>query len=727
MKAHRISVAALVFVIAAMSAAYAQETAEELYQAGLYQEEVQGNLESAIDLYRRIVEDFPDNRPVAAQALMHIGLCHEKLGSREAQRAYERLVRDYGDQTEVAARARARLADLQGLARAEAPAGAAAASGIVVRELWAGRGGPEVDASGGPSPDGRYLAYIDWTMTAANIAVRDLVTGESRRLTDHPGYFDGFPLRARYSPDGESIVYTWWPADSAVESRLVSIDGSSSRTLCSDPDHMFWPVAWASDGQQIAVSKVNFRGVGPSEIAWASVDDCSLSVFKTFKPESFEGIEPAPDWYPMWRAALSPDDRHFAFERPVPRDDSRYDLSLVATDGSAEVSLVEHPADDRIVGWLPGTSYLLFGSDRAGEWDLYAIEVVDGRVVGSPRIVRRSVGQAAPMGFTVDGSLYYSIQRLRSTASIAPFDAESGRVRTDAAQPLLGSNSEPDWSPNGKYLTYWRMADLPSGPSDWNQVLVVRDLETGEERDLATHLEVEMPRWSRDGRSVVVIGIERARSDSHAAAVYRIDVESGEVETLLEFAPEPQWWIHTGAVETAEGDGVLYVREGRLVLHDLVSNEETELFRHPGVTSRLLSVSPDGQSLLFAVADSTDEYVRRGTPPRLTNVTGKFMIVDLPGGELRELLEFDVGGAVQNLEWGPDGAYAYFTEELENMTILRRVPVEGGDVEQVWVSQQSLHDFTVGPQGQRVAYTARENIVGIYVMENLVAALSNEE
>jgi tetratricopeptide (TPR) repeat protein len=167
MNSRLVITAALVLVLVGVASGYAQQTAEELYQAALYQEEVQGNLESAIDIYGQILEDFPDNRAVAAKALMHIGLCHEKLGSREAQSAYERLVRDYGDQTEVADRARARLADLQGLARAEAPAQPAAASGIVVRELWAGETGFEADASGGPSPDGRYLAYIDWKETAA--------------------------------------------------------------------------------------------------------------------------------------------------------------------------------------------------------------------------------------------------------------------------------------------------------------------------------------------------------------------------------------------------------------------------------------------------------------------------------------------------------------------------------------------------------------------------------
>lgn len=73
MKAHSISVATLALCMTAAAMAYAQQTAEELYQTGLYQEEVQGNLDSAVDAYRQILEDFPNNRKVGAKALLHIG------------------------------------------------------------------------------------------------------------------------------------------------------------------------------------------------------------------------------------------------------------------------------------------------------------------------------------------------------------------------------------------------------------------------------------------------------------------------------------------------------------------------------------------------------------------------------------------------------------------------------------------------------------------------------
>jgi hypothetical protein len=58
MKAYRIGATIVALGVLAVSAANAQQTADELYQAGLYQEEVQGNLESAIEIYRRILDDL---------------------------------------------------------------------------------------------------------------------------------------------------------------------------------------------------------------------------------------------------------------------------------------------------------------------------------------------------------------------------------------------------------------------------------------------------------------------------------------------------------------------------------------------------------------------------------------------------------------------------------------------------------------------------------------------
>ena len=77
-----------------------EQQAQQLLSEAIYQEEVNGELEKAIELYQKIVTEFPNNRPVAAKAYFHMGMCYEKLGLHEAQKAYRALVNNYPDQQE---------------------------------------------------------------------------------------------------------------------------------------------------------------------------------------------------------------------------------------------------------------------------------------------------------------------------------------------------------------------------------------------------------------------------------------------------------------------------------------------------------------------------------------------------------------------------------------------------------------------------------------------------
>jgi hypothetical protein len=286
----------------------AQETAEELYQAGLYQEEVQGNLSQAIGLFERIVSEFPSNRAMAANALMHIGLCHEKLGSQEAQRAYQRLIREYADQISVADRARMRLASLEGFSTTEgqpptAETAAVGTDGIVIRNLVGRDFGVNLDATGRPSLDGRYLASVDWGPTAANIGVLDLVTKEYRLVTDHPGMEEGMALSADFSPDGNTIAYTWLNADGSIEIRLAFRDGSPPRTLCADSQYTYWPAAWTPDGRRMLIGRQGRSGESPGQTGWVSVANGHFLVVDQGEP----GQPERQRWSP------SPDGAYLAF------------------------------------------------------------------------------------------------------------------------------------------------------------------------------------------------------------------------------------------------------------------------------------------------------------------------------------------------------------------------------------------------------------------------------
>ena len=66
-----------------------------------------------------------------------------------------------------------------------------------MRRVWAG---PEVNADGAPSWDGRYLSFTD--RNTGNIALRDLATGETRDLTKNADSRQ-YPARSLISPDGK--------------------------------------------------------------------------------------------------------------------------------------------------------------------------------------------------------------------------------------------------------------------------------------------------------------------------------------------------------------------------------------------------------------------------------------------------------------------------------------------------------------------------------------------
>jgi erythromycin esterase len=101
-----------VLAVALFLAAQASEVdpASRLASA-IHSEIVDGDLKRAVEQYTAILASSQVNRPIAAQALLHLAECHEKAGQREAAHAdYLRLARDFSDQAQLAARAREKLA-----------------------------------------------------------------------------------------------------------------------------------------------------------------------------------------------------------------------------------------------------------------------------------------------------------------------------------------------------------------------------------------------------------------------------------------------------------------------------------------------------------------------------------------------------------------------------------------------------------------------------------------
>src|SRR5688572_28115637 len=94
----------------ALSLALLAQSAQELYQRGLVQEQSKGNLQEAIKLYTQAAKSVGKDRGLAARALIRSAGSREKLGQlAEAADVYAEVLRTYPEQRAEATLAQDRL------------------------------------------------------------------------------------------------------------------------------------------------------------------------------------------------------------------------------------------------------------------------------------------------------------------------------------------------------------------------------------------------------------------------------------------------------------------------------------------------------------------------------------------------------------------------------------------------------------------------------------------
>jgi hypothetical protein len=103
------------FLVAAVlpTTAVLAKEASVLLQEGLYAEEVDGDLDAAIKIYEKVIQDSSAQRSHVAQALYRQGMCYlKKQREQQAKLVLEKLITEYGDQTKVVNQAKPLLQDL---------------------------------------------------------------------------------------------------------------------------------------------------------------------------------------------------------------------------------------------------------------------------------------------------------------------------------------------------------------------------------------------------------------------------------------------------------------------------------------------------------------------------------------------------------------------------------------------------------------------------------------
>ena len=701
----RLLVVTILAALLTASSAIAQkdDQAEVLMQAAHQKQLVEGQLEEAIQLYKRIVQEHGRSRAVAAKALLEMGQCYEKLGNTEARKAYERLLNDYSDQNEAAAQARKRLAAISSKVRS-------GSSEMVTRRVWTE---PGEYIGGSLSPDGRYLSCVD--MSSGDLAVRELATGKMRHLTHKSSTESSeYAFFSIISPDGKEVAYNWFGGRDGPDLRVVRWDGSAPRVVYAKKGLYPFPGDWSHDGKYILTHLLN--DAGANQIAVISAADGSARVLKTLEWSSLT-------------IRFSPDGRYIAYDAAPQQDSANRDIFLLSADGSREIRLVEHPADDQLLGWTPDGNHILFASDRSGTMSVWLLRVLDGKPQGTPELVKQDIGQAQPIGFTRTGSFYYGLVIGASDVYTADFDPATGKVVTQpqkTAQRFIGSNFSPAWSPDGQFLAYISSRG-PGLIGHRPEIITIRSLKTGEERDLPPKLSFTWGpiRWSPDGRSILVSG----KDNKIQHGLFLVDAQTGEVTPTLMWGDReidvPAWF--------PDGKRLLYLSQhsesgttiATVVIRDLATGQEKALFQPAaGLTIDDIALSPNGQQVALTLLEKETQ-------------SSVLKVLPVAGGEASELVRAKEPEQIvgDSLSWSPDSRYIVFGRAVNSQELLGgyfphgretqtlAISSHGGEPHALAVAMNSANSVSVDPTGHHIAFAAGRAKSEIWVMENFLPTL----
>jgi Tol biopolymer transport system component len=670
----------------------ARQAGSDLFQRALAKERAEGQLLEAIKIYERIVKEYASDRALAARALLQLGVCYEKLGDAGARKAYEQLLRDFGDQRESAASARTRLAAMN------KPAGPAR---LGLHRVYEGHG---LDWCNGLSTDGRHLSFPDWT--TGNVGLVDTRSGDVRKVTtdgsiNRTHSMGEFTECTVFSPDDKQIAY-FWQRGSGAELRVIGVDGSRRRVLYTDPQNRYGrPYDWSPDGTRILYGA--WGKEGSSDLLSIAAATGVARVVKKLDGRIAEAV-------------FSPDGRFIAYSVPAAAGSLIRDVFVISADGTREAPLVRHPSDDFPIGWSADSGKVLFASDRTGSIGLWTIDVENGQPRGNPVVVKPDLGAMIPVRY-VNGTFFYTLRGQASDVYVAPVDATSGKLLS-APKPARayssGSNAAPDWSPDGAYLAY-RTIRTPSDAWRPPPVFSILNVKTGEERQLRPAFDImdpstEGPRWSPDGRSLLVI----AHKESPQHGLYKVDVETGATSLLL----KPDRKLIMRAEWSRDGGSIFYLESAptRIVRRDLATGREIELasMTGPGGAPKI-ALSPDGRWLAFTTMDRGAQPIR------------SLKVANAEGGPARELYRAGEAEGLSAPTWAPDGRSVFFRTSSESdssrgPTYKReswRVAVDGGPRERV---DLPVPAFRFSPDGRQIVFSDGEQRRELWALENLIPA-----
>jgi len=683
-----------------------QQKAEVALKNAMEKETIDGDLKGAIEQYKKIIAARGASRAVVAKAMLQLGGCYEKQGNAEARKTFEQLLKNYPDQTEIVAQARTRLAAL-----APSAAGQAAGDGIRIRQIATGH-----DVGESPSPDGRYIADYSGEY---DLLVRDVTTGVVRRLGNlAKRTADEDVELGDWSPDGNLIAYDWWSRGKGYEIRIYEMSSNTSRVLFG-PKPDLSSGNWSRDGK-LLLARVYEQGKG--SVGVISVKSGEFRAIKTFEPGSEYG-----------RVRLSPDGKFIAYNSTVAQTENQ-DLFVIEVSTGKESCHLEHPATEFLLGWIPDGNYLLFQSNRTGNKDVWAQRLENGRPVSEPKLVKSFGEWLWPMGFSTSGALFYSTNTVGRTNDVYLAEMDFANGMATAPRKISrnheGSNTNCDFSPDGRYLAYLTVRETisPRQPNIvpyWADTICVYSMETGEIREYPTKIRIQRDylyrlRWSNDNQAIVFTARENDPNSPYS--LHKLDTRNGEITRILGGKAVPFWsWTDNAAFMlpgNSNPDGT-----SNLIRRDLQTGTDKKICEFARFPS-YLTLSPDNQWLAFTLSETLAQGKSKISLMTVSVADGAQKVIIAEESTMSGYYNTSIG-------WTADSRNILLSRRPKDiskkgLSEIWQVPLDGGTPKKIGINEMSLRSVTAHPDGKRIAFVAStEGEVAAWIMENFLPQIKD--
>ncbi|CAG0960856.1 MAG: PD40 domain-containing protein [Anaerolinea sp.] len=259
------------------------------------------------------------------------------------------------------------------------------------------------------------------------------IHGTTGRIT-----YVGTPEGGKYA--GKSVLF------------MVDPDGKNRKILvCKTQEYInYESLAWSPDGKWLAFSWYN----GNQDIYIMDAEGENLTRLTT---------DEAPEGSPAW----SPDSTMIVFTSD--RGDFR-DLYIVGVDGKNERRLTDNGADNDFPAWSPDGQRIAFSSNWDGTWLLYTMDVSGHDMI----LLAESDTEQKEPAWSPDGSMIAYVSSSPGEVYVMNSDGSNVRKVTEGG----GFNTNPIFSPDGKYLAFSRFGSIPNAKAGHSFAIMMADLET---------------------------------------------------------------------------------------------------------------------------------------------------------------------------------------------------------------------------------------------------------